>query len=746
MSATQLFLDFTEPHSASVKTVAATIIGFPVQPKSSDRQERGEEQSFSDNDFTSFAPYGSWVDYGRRLAPKERLRVNNEAVALLSKQRERLSLSELDTLRAYSGWGGLSVSGKRGVLYDYYTSPPIAALVWKLLDRIGPIKKNAAILEPSCGTGVFLATAPSCVSCTGVELDKNTAEIASRLHTEATIIHKSYEAFNVSGGRGNGYDHAIGNIPFGGRTLETAFMDMPNEKSLDRYFIGRSLDNLKPCGTMALIAHSGILANKSNADWRLDINRKARFMGAVKLNDRSFGHTHTAIQPDILLFGKHPEDVLKELQTLPTREMGSSGYAQKEWIDGTYFSERRNHVMGTTLPGNGRWKTDVVSGFVTPEALESILGNFKPEPSVLDWEHNGSGKTAEPRKQSETVSALLLTEEETKAVESKNLRKGSVKTIDAAVCILSENYRWIPAADDRELAERIDIILPLSESIRSIRRRMREKTSAAEFQDAAKSALAEYNDRYGGYPKDDKIVGRFLRGHPAVRGIYDALVEPDADILSVSSLYDESGVPVNGHNRAVEVLLFLQQRMLPADPDTVGQYFPDENGELTAEMYRNPDIFLSENGAWQLREDFVSGNIRDKLETINALIAGENDKRKTDKWNYGIGELEKAVGWIPIEDADFSPHSSWIPEEIINAWIGDADGLCRSDCLRLGRLSKNETGKWGIRYVGDHSIYDRNARDYRQVLNGEWEPYADEIVDLFRNPHWFPNKSCIFSG
>ena len=145
-------------------------------------------------------------------------------------------------------------------------------------------------------------------------------------------------------------------------------------------------------------------------------------------------------------------------------------------------------------------------------------------------------------------------------------------------------------------------------------------------------------------------------------------------------------------------------------------------------MYRNPDIFLSEHRTWQLREDFISGNAWSKIDSLNALVLVEQDNHIQQKWQYGISELEKAAGWIPIEDADFSPHSSWIPEDIINAWVGGIDGLCRPDCLRLGSLSKNESGKWGIRYNGNHSIYDNTLRKCREVLEDQWEAYADEIV------------------
>lgn len=727
MAATQLFLDFTEPQPIPVKTSAARIIQFPLQPTVPARKEWQTGQAVLAAGFTSFEPYGSWVNYNKRLTSSERLKKNKEVITLLSKPREQLSPAELDTLRSYSGWGGLSASDERGVLYDYYTSPPVAALVWKLLDRIQPILKDAAILEPSCGTGVFFSTGFN-ATYTGIELDKRTADIASRLHPQALIISQSYEAFNISSNPANQYDHIIGNIPFGERTLETAFMDMPDEKSLDRYFISRSLDNLKPSGTMALIAHPGILANKSNAGWRLNINRKAQFMGAVKLNDRSFNHTHTAIQPDILLFRKHPEDIEQRLQTFSVSDMDNASYAQKDWISGTYFSKRQHHIMGIVQQGKGQWDTDIISGSITPETLEAILAAFEAEPPIPEHEHNELRKAVPLNRQIVKTSILSLTKDETEAVERKTLPIGSVKTVDAAVYLLSDSFRWNIASDDKILAERISRILPISQKIQSIRKKMREGLNVASLQEEVKTTLTAYKDLYGEYPKDDNLISRFLRNHPSVYGIYDALIDPASDLLASVNLYDDNGNPINGHNRAVEALLFMQERMLPASPEIVNQYFPHEAEELISEMYRNPDIFLSEHRTWQLREDFISGSAWDKIDTLNTLVITEQDTAIQNKWRYGISELEKAVGWIPIEDADFSPYSSWIPEGIINAWVGDDDGLSRADCLQYGTLSKNKTGKWGIRYVGNHSIYDPKERKYREVYDGQWEEYADEIV------------------
>jgi hypothetical protein len=505
-------------------------------------------------------------------------------------------------------------------------------------------------------------------------------------------------------------------------------MDMPDEKSLDRYFISRSLDNLKPNGTMAIIVHPGILSNKSNIGWRLNINRKAQFMGAVKLNDHSFNHAHTAIQPDILLFKKHPEDIEQRLQTFSFNDMDNSIYAQKDWINGTYFSNRQHHIMGIVQHSKGQWGSNVISGSITPEALEAVLSAFEGEPFIPEQEYDKLRKAVPLHKQTVKMSILSLTQDETEAVERKALTIGSVKTVDSAVYLLSSSYRWNFAIDNPALAERIHRILPISKEIQSIRKQMREGLDVTPLQEAVISTLSAYKEIYGEYPKDDNIVSRFLRSHPSVSGIYDALIDPVSGILTLANLYDDNGNPINGHNRAVEALLSFQQRMLPATTDIFSQYFPNEIDELITEMYSNQDIFLSEHHTWQLREEFISGNAWEKIGILNSYVSNENETVKLDKWKYGISELEKAIGWIPIEDADFSPHSSWIPETIINAWVNDKDGLDRSCLLCHGNLSRNEAGKWGIRYNSIHSIYDSNTRTYHYTQEGNWAELADEIV------------------
>jgi hypothetical protein len=726
----QLLFDFSglaEPSgtgtSANPLPAAAFIRTETLSPHGSQAPEPAVFPSID-----TFRPYGSWVNFNRRLTAAERSTLNNQALALLEKDQTALTPEEKNILRSYSGWGGLAASGERGVLYDYYTSPPVAGMTWRLLDKISPIPKGARVLEPSCGTGVFFETAPEGLDLHGVELDPRTAAVAGRVHPGVTIENRSFEAYNLAGrDGGNRFDYVIGNIPFGDRTLRTAFLDMKNEKSLDRYFIFRALDNLKPLGAMALIAHPGILANKTNEEWRLGLSRKAQFMGAVKLNDHSFYHAHSAIQPDILLFKKHPADIERRLSALPPGRVKETVFGKWAVTEYDYFKAKPGHVMGAVSEGTGQWGHDEVKGAVTKDGLEAMLAAFIPEEGFTA-EYEEAVKQFSLPELKETKGSLALNNEEREAAERKTLRAGSVKTADHSVYVLSGGFTWMLAEKNNpSLAKRVDAILAVSDTVRAVRSAMRQGETAAEYQAAAKELLDAYQKRYAVLPKDDPLVLRFLRTTPAVSGVYDAFIDASSDILNKPNLYDRNGKVIFGHNEAVNALVHFQKRLEDGTEENLRKLYGDTADGLIAEMYRNPDIFLTPDDIWRLREDFIAGNAWENIDALAARAETETDAAKKEKILYGKAETEKAAGWVPVEEADFSPHSSWIPEYIINQWIGDADGLDRGTLVSGCSISKNGEGKWGLRYTADASRYDKHRKKY-QAREGQWEELADELI------------------
>jgi len=651
-------------------------------------------------------------------------------------QLSKGTISDIDKsiLRRYSGFGGISASDERGVLYDYYTSPPVAHLVWQLLEKSGQINKGAKILEPSCGTGVFFEYAPKEKNLfyAGVELDERTAKIARHLHGLDTIIfNSSFEAFNLSDKFGF-YDHVIGNAPFGERSAALTALDMPEEKSLDNYFVSRSIDNLKDNGTMALIVALGVLENKTNEEFRLSLNKKAQFIGAVKLPNRSFHHTHTQVMPDILLFRKYPKDIQDRLSVIDDDTFKTSPLYDNDFVSGKYFEKHPEHVAGTLSEGTGQWGNDEVKGDITPESLEQILNSFKPAEIIPEDIFRQTRDNFELPEVSEKKDKLFLTTEELEQIENKTLTRGEIKVSKNNIYILSKYNSWELVSQDANLAEKLTDVKDISNLTHAIQNAMKAEKGSFTIkliQSQCIEELLNYQNKYGSLPADDADLKRFTRENPAVKGIYETFLKHNDPLLSQENVYRKEVEILDGHNTAVSALLLLRERMKDATEENIRASFPDTAETLFNEMRTHKDIFVTTDNIYQLREDFISGDAWKKIDALKAATKKENDSWKKEKLLYGAGELEKAVGWMPIEEADFSPRSSWVPQEIVRDWVSNEEALGKK---HLDHLSKNDEGKWGVNDLGE---WQEMADPLVYYLNGQKQRSKYYDTDAFNKEH-----------
>ncbi|MDR1389515.1 MAG: N-6 DNA methylase [Treponema sp.] len=692
-------------------------------------------------DKKEFLPYGAWSGFNSRLSISEREYYNAEALAVLEKAGDKaLTETEKNIVRRYSGFGGTAREGERGVLYDYYTSPPLARLTWDLLEKAGGVKEGAGILEPSCGTGVFFSCAPENkkLSLTGVELDRRTAKIANALHAEngVKILNTSFEAFNRSTRAGN-FDHVIGNAPFGERGADTLSLDMRDEKSLDNYFVSRSIDNLKDEGVMAIITAPGVLENKTNEDFRLSLNRKAQFVGAVKLPDRSFHHTHTRVQPDILLFRKYPEDIRLRLESIDEETFKTTPLYDGAFASGAYFETRPEHIAGELSKGSGQWGSDEVKGGITRETPAAILDRFTPAPSQNELFERVRARYALPSgEKAETV--LRLDAEEIEALKEKKLGKGSVKIIDAAVYLLDENTGWRLASENKTLSRKLSDCKTVARSVREIRDRMIAGAAGDEIKDSqirCRVLLDSYTESWGAPPEADADLKRFVRANPAVKGIYEAFIKTNDPLLESKNVYRKDVDMVDGHNPAIAALLLLREKMKEGTEENIRSFFPDTADSLIAEMRAHADVFITPEGTYRLREDFIAGDAWEQIDFLREEAKTESVSWKKEKLLYGAAELEKAVGWTALEDAEFFPSSSWIPQEIVRDWAVNSEAL---GFAHLQNLAKNENGKWGLRNGG---VWEEGADPLIYYLNGQKQrsrffdtaAYEKEHNGLFRS-------------
>lgn len=686
-----------------------------------------------------FRDYGSWNASGKHLSPTKRAALNQQIAELLLLPSDEIEPKELALIRQYSGFGGTKVEDERGVLYDYFTSPPVARMVWKLANKIVPLKSGMRALEPSCGGGVFFDVAPQGVDLTGVEYDSRTAAVASLLQPQARIYHSSFEQFNLH--QREKFDVVVGNAPFGNRSVDTSFLDDPDEKSLDRYFISRSLDNLKGGAPMALIVGPGVMDNVTSKEWRAKMLRKGQFIGAMRLPNQSFKHTQTGVSPDIIMFRAYPKDIRSKLNLMSDEEIKAAGFWDEAWVNGTYYDEMPAHRLGRVERGN--FDSEITVGKLDPEDMDHALGGFKPREAKTIEEFavirekalqgQQTGFFADP---GESKNIEKLSEQEAAAVANKTLRVGMTKTVDGKIYRLNANHRWelVDGANETQ-AIKMDRVKEISETVLAIREAMRNDAPVDNLQRQARSLLEAYAKDFGVKHSEDKDIQRFIKANPSVSGVHEAItVELESDLLTKQNVYSKEIEIVDGHRPAIKALLDLGHVLIPGTVEAIKARFPNDAEGLIEAMWEDPDVFIDENGVFILREDFISGNAWDKIDAMEKAVQdhpGDEWARNRDKWQAGANALRDAVGWIPIEDADVFPQASWIPEEIVNDW---AEKGMEHEAPRGYRYARNEEGKWGL--IAEYDIqgrYSWKKRDYDFTEEGEWKEHADELVYFLNN-------------
>lgn len=229
--------------------------------------------------------------------------------AALKDLLKALPADDVRALRAYSGGGHLGESTDA-----YYTPTRLAFFTWYLLTKLDARIRTA--LEPSCGTGPFLATAPSGVRLTAVEYDPDAARIAQLLHPHAHVHPGSFEAYHATSADPRP-DVVIGNPPFGARG-ETVRLD-PRHADLrraERYFLKAGLERLAPGGYLAYILPHHLMGESHQA-FRRELLDHATVIGAYLIPDGAFKATGASVTTMLLVLRAHDHGVSQVLPRLP---------------------------------------------------------------------------------------------------------------------------------------------------------------------------------------------------------------------------------------------------------------------------------------------------------------------------------------------------------------------------------------------------------------------------------------------
>ena len=174
------------------------------------------------------------------------------------------------------GWGGLAdcfdekhsryaelkallteeeyAAARASSLTAFYTPPVLIDAIYQALAQMGLESGN--LLEPACGIGNFMGMLPDSMrDCKvyGVELDSISGRIARQLYQNSRIAVTGYEKAEIPD---SFFDAAVGNVPFGNIKVVDRRYDKHHWLIHD-YFLGKTLDKIRPGGVIAFITSKG---------------------------------------------------------------------------------------------------------------------------------------------------------------------------------------------------------------------------------------------------------------------------------------------------------------------------------------------------------------------------------------------------------------------------------------------------------------------------------------------------------
>jgi N12 class adenine-specific DNA methylase len=285
----------------------------------------------------------------------------------------------------YTGWGGLPAafnlggndsawrdrakrlqavlspegyeSAKASVTDAHYTDPVLVRWIWSIVRRLG--FTGGRVLEPSAGVGHFLGCMPSDMaeasSLTAIEIDGVSAGMLKALYGPAGVDCR-VQGFETATLAEESIDLVISNVPFGKFGVRDDRNRPYSRASIHAWFIGRSLDLVRPGGLVCVLTSSYVLDETDSAN-RACFAAVADLVAAFRLPQGSFGRlSETKVQADLLVLRKHctgyapasaEGEELRWLDLAPVpASMGEGGFSAPHWRINRWFVEHPSCVLG----------------------------------------------------------------------------------------------------------------------------------------------------------------------------------------------------------------------------------------------------------------------------------------------------------------------------------------------------------------------------------------------------------------
>ena len=579
---------------------------------------------------------------------KAKFRANMAAINLLKElEFEGLQASpeQQEILSRYVGWGGLAdafdenktnwsdeftelyatlspeeyAAARASTLNAHYTSPTVIKAIYEAVGNMGFQSGN--ILEPSMGVGNFFGLLPEQMQGSklyGVELDSITGRIAKQLYPKANITIAGFETTD----RKDFYDLAVGNVPFGQYQVD----DRAYNKlgfSIHDYFFAKTLDQVRPGGVIAFVT-SRYTMDKQSPEVRRYIAQRAELLGAIRLPNNAFrANAGTDVVSDILFLQKRDRPIEIEPDWVHLGQ-NEDGFAINR-----YFVDHPEMILGrqtseSTQYGKQDFTVVPIEGLELADQLHDAVKNIRGTYQEAELPELGEGEQID-----------------TSIPADPNVKNYSYTVVDGEV-YYRENSRMVKPELNATAAERVKGMVALRDCVNElIALQMDEYSAESRIQEAQTELNRLYNafsakhglinDRANRLAFSDDSSYYLLCSLEVLDD--DGKLERKADMFHKRTIKQQRSV--DSVDTASEALAVCIGEKACVDLDFMAflmggsEKIPQIVEDLKGVIYKEPNSgpFDLEDGGehwakgWQTADEYLSGNVRQKLRTAQRVAA-----------------------------------------------------------------------------------------------------------------------------
>ena len=653
---------------------------------------------------------------------KAKFRRNMDAINLLKElefDNRQATPEEQDVLSKYVGWGGLAdafdeskdnwkdefaelyatltpeeyAAARASTLNAHYTSPTVIKAIYETVGNMG--FRTGNILEPSMGVGNFFGCLPETMQGSklyGVELDSITGRIAKQLYPNANITVAGFETTD----RRDFYDLAIGNVPFGQYQVN----DRAYNKlgfSIHNYFFAKALDQVRPGGIVAFVTSRYTMDSKDDRARRY-IAERAELLGAIRLPNNAFkANAGTDVVSDILFLQKRDRPLDLEPAWAKVGE-NADGFAINR-----YFIDHPEMILGrqsseSTQYGKQDFTVEPIEGLELADQLHDAVKYIRGTYQVAALPALGEEASIQ-----ETIPA------------DPNVKNFSYAVVRGEV-YYRENSIMVKPGLNATAKERVKGMVELRDCVQKlIAQQMDSFVSDETIQQTQRELDALYDSFTAKYGLINSRANSLAFSDDSSYYLLCSLeilnenreLERKADIFTKRTIKPHE--VVTSVDTASEALALSISEKACVDMDYMAQLSGKSQEELIDEL--NGVIFFDPvEREWQTADEYLSGNVREKLRIARSYAAPGFPKDGPADYSVNVAALEQAQPKdLDASEIEVRLGATWIDEDYIQQFMEQTFKPPYSRKTPIQVSYSPSTAEWNISGKFIPSTQDVNA-------------------------------------